>query len=138
MILPAQGICYNIGFSRMVVHFQIIVLDQLWPSMLPHVQLRLSEDVFETLVISVYVTYVSQQVMSPYLLGVNNCCKLQIMCRVVDFMLSQLSRSIGNNSTFLHEHTPKPVPDASQNTSKGFSMLGCARIGAVVSKVRRV
>ena len=33
---------------------------------------------------------------------------------------------------------PKPVPDASQNTSKGFSISGCAKIGAEVNKVRKV
>jgi len=32
---------------------------------------------------------------------------------------------------------PNPVPDASQKTSNGFSMLGCAKTGAVVSKWRR-
>jgi len=29
---------------------------------------------------------------------------------------------------------PNPIPDASQNTSKGFSISGFAKIGAVVSK----
>jgi hypothetical protein len=28
---------------------------------------------------------------------------------------------------------PNPIFDASQNTSKGFSMSGCARTGAVVN-----
>jgi len=32
---------------------------------------------------------------------------------------------------------PKPVPDASQKTSNGFLMSGCAKIGAVVSKRRK-
>ena len=33
---------------------------------------------------------------------------------------------------------PKLVPEASQNTSNGFSMSGYANIGAVVNKVRKV
>jgi hypothetical protein len=33
---------------------------------------------------------------------------------------------------------PKPVPDASQYTSKGFSMSGYAKTGAEVSRVRNV
>ena len=70
--------------------------------MLSHVQLRLSEDVLEAFVVSVYATYVSQQVMCAYLQGMNNYGKFKIMRRIVDFMLSQLSRSIGKDSTLMH------------------------------------
>ena len=40
-------------------------------------------------------------------------------------------------SSYIRTH-PKMVPDASQNTSKGFSISGCAKIGAEVNKVRKV
>jgi hypothetical protein len=33
---------------------------------------------------------------------------------------------------------PKPVFDASQNTSKGFSISGCAKTGAVVSNFCKI
>ena len=34
----------------MVMHLQVVVLYQLHPSTLPHVQFRLCEDIFETLI----------------------------------------------------------------------------------------
>jgi hypothetical protein len=58
----------------MVMHFQIIVLDEFQPSSLPHIKISLSEDIFETLVISVDITMSSHQVMSPNLESMNYDC----------------------------------------------------------------
>jgi hypothetical protein len=41
----AQGVGHYIGFTMMVMNFQVIVLDQLQPSSLPYVQVNLGEDV---------------------------------------------------------------------------------------------
>src|ERR1041384_1702050 len=50
--LAAQRICNDICFTRMILHIQVIVLNQIQPSALPKVQLPLSEDILQTLMIS--------------------------------------------------------------------------------------
>ena len=51
----------------MIVHFNIIILDQFKPSMLPHVKIRLSENVFEALVIGIDIAMIAKQIVMPYL-----------------------------------------------------------------------
>jgi hypothetical protein len=46
MLLPTQGIHNQIRLARMIVNFQVIVLDKLQPTALPKVEILLSEDVF--------------------------------------------------------------------------------------------
>jgi hypothetical protein len=48
------------------MHFQVIVLDQFQPSSLSHVEISLSKDVFEALVIYIDVAASSHQVMSSH------------------------------------------------------------------------
>jgi hypothetical protein len=45
MHLAAQGICNDICLSRMIMNLQIIIFDQLQPSSLAHIQIRLGEDI---------------------------------------------------------------------------------------------
>jgi hypothetical protein len=45
MCLAAQGIRNDIRFSWMIMNQQIIILDQLQPSSLAHVQFWLGEDI---------------------------------------------------------------------------------------------
>jgi hypothetical protein len=66
-MLAAQCIGYDIGFIGVVVNGQVVVLDQFEPSSLPQVQLRLCEDVLQTLVVGVNVALVTHQVVPPYL-----------------------------------------------------------------------
>src|SRR6185369_12848570 len=70
---PAQSICYNIGLTRMIVNLQVIVLDQLQPSSLSHVQLTLREYILEALVISIDITLLPIQVMPPNLQSMHDC-----------------------------------------------------------------
>ena len=51
----------------MIMHFKIIILDQFKPSTLPHVEIRLSENVLESLVISVDIAMITKQIVTPYL-----------------------------------------------------------------------
>jgi hypothetical protein len=44
--LAAQGINNYVGFPRMVVNLQVVVLNQLQPSALSHIQILLGEEVF--------------------------------------------------------------------------------------------
>ena len=47
--------------------FNIIVLDQFKPPTLPHVEIRLSENVFEALVIGIDIAMIAKQIVTPYL-----------------------------------------------------------------------
>ena len=60
MRFPAQGIHDDVCLARVIVHLEVIILDQLEPSSLTHIQLRLSEDVLETFMISVDVALPSK------------------------------------------------------------------------------
>jgi hypothetical protein len=67
----AEGVGNYIGFSRVIMDTKIIVLDELNPSPLSNVQLRLGKDILETFVISVNITPVSYEIMAPSLESVN-------------------------------------------------------------------
>jgi hypothetical protein len=122
--LAAKGICDYISLSRVIVHFQVIILDQFQPSSLSHVQIGLGEDVLQTLVVCKDIVVTTYEVVPPDLQGMDHCCKLQIMGRVVNFMRSESSVSIGNYSIGLHGTQPSSVPDASQKTSKDWVWSG--------------
>jgi hypothetical protein len=47
-----QGICNHVCLIGVIVNLKIIVLDQLQPSSLPHVQIRLSEKLLQALVLN--------------------------------------------------------------------------------------
>src|SRR5688500_6323213 len=104
---------------------QIIDLDPLYPSSLSHVQICLSENVLETLVISVDVTVSSHQVVSPYLKSMNYSCQFQIMCRVVLFMGPKCPRSISNHSVLLHQDTSQT---STRSITINFKWLGVVRL----------
>ena len=63
--LPAQCISNYIGLSWSIFDTRIILLDHFDPTSLPEVEVGLSEDVLETLMISEDVHFSSQQEMSP-------------------------------------------------------------------------
>jgi hypothetical protein len=67
----AEGVGNYIGFSRVIMDTKIIVLDELNPSPLSHVQLPLSEDILEALVIGVDITPVSNEIVTPSLESMN-------------------------------------------------------------------
>ena len=58
------------------MEFQIIVLDQFEPSSLPHVDVGLSEDIFETLVIGINIAMLPEKIMTPGLQSMDNGRKL--------------------------------------------------------------
>jgi hypothetical protein len=67
MLLPTQGIRNQIRLARMVVNFQVIVLDELQPAVLPKVEILLSEDVFLALVFGVDLALGPHNIVSPNL-----------------------------------------------------------------------
>jgi hypothetical protein len=42
---------------------QVVVFDQLEPSSLPHIQLRLSKDIFEAFVVGIDIVEISKKIM---------------------------------------------------------------------------
>jgi hypothetical protein len=77
-----------------VVDLWVIILDQFKPSSLTEVEVRLREDVLQTLVISEDVAFVPDQIMPPYFQGMNYGCQFQVVGRVV---LAQLSEGCSGN-----------------------------------------
>jgi hypothetical protein len=62
----AEGVCYHVGLPRVVVDLKVIIFDQLQPSSLTEIEVWLSENVLQALVICEDVTFVPNQVVPPY------------------------------------------------------------------------
>ena len=75
MLLSTQGICNQIRLARMVMNLQVIILDELQPTVLPKVEILLSEDVFQALVIGVDLALSSHYIMFPYLERMHYDCQ---------------------------------------------------------------
>jgi hypothetical protein len=54
----AEGVCYHVGLSRVVMDLKVIIFDQFQPSSLTEVEIWLSEDILRTLVIGEDVAFV--------------------------------------------------------------------------------
>jgi hypothetical protein len=85
-----QGICNHVCLTEVIVNLKIIVLDQLQPSSLPHVQIRLSEKVLQALMISEDMSHIPKKIMPPGTQGMNYSGQLKIMSGLVLFMRAQL------------------------------------------------
>jgi hypothetical protein len=69
---PAKGIGYHISLTRMVMNTDVIILDKLHPSSLPHVQLLLREYILQALMVGVDFTMVSDEIVLPCFEGMDN------------------------------------------------------------------
>jgi hypothetical protein len=58
-----KSIRNHIGLRRVILNCKVIVLYQLKPSTLPHIQLLLHEHIYETLMISIDITSLSIDIM---------------------------------------------------------------------------
>jgi hypothetical protein len=81
-----QGICNHIRLTGLIVNLKIIILDQLQPSSLPHVQISLSEKVLQALVVSEDMSHIPKEIMLLVTQGMNHSGQLKIMRGVVLFM----------------------------------------------------
>jgi hypothetical protein len=86
-----QGICNHVCLTRVIVNLKLIVLDQLQPSSLSLVQIRLSDEVLQALVISEYMSHIPKKIMPPSTQGMNYSGQLKIMSGIVLFMWAQLT-----------------------------------------------
>jgi hypothetical protein len=73
ILLATQSIGYNVGLSWVIIDSNVIILNQLEPSALPQIQINLGKNVLETLVVTVNLTSMADEVISPYLESVNHC-----------------------------------------------------------------
>jgi hypothetical protein len=87
----AQGIHNHIRLTRVIMNLEIIVLDQFKPSSLMHVQISLSKDVLQALVVSEDMNHIPKKIVPPHLQGMNNHSQFKIMHGIVFFMMTQLS-----------------------------------------------
>jgi hypothetical protein len=87
----AQGISNHIRFTGVIMNLKIIVLDQLQPSSLPHVQIRLSEKVHQAHVVGEDMSHIPKKIMPPGSQGMNHSGQLKIMSGIVLFMRAQLT-----------------------------------------------
>src|SRR5688572_33365830 len=109
MLLPTQGICNQIRLAWVIVNLQVIILNELQPTTLPKVEILLSEYVLQALMVRVYLALSSHNVVSPNLKHMHNGSQFQVMSGVVQFMFPQLTRSISDHMSFLHEHTSQSL-----------------------------
>ena len=104
---PGKGIHHHICLPRVIMNGQIIIFNQFEPPTLPQIQLFLSENVLETLMIDVNVTRLTIKIMPPQFQGKHNSGQLEVMGRIIPLMFLQLPRAISNHPAFLHQHTFK-------------------------------
>jgi hypothetical protein len=74
VLLSAQGVDYDVGLAGMVVDSEVIIHNQLQPSSPPQIQIRLSKDVLEASMVTVYFTSKTDEIVHPYLQSVHYCC----------------------------------------------------------------
>jgi hypothetical protein len=55
MLLPTQGICDQICLAWVVMNLQVIIFNKFQPTVLPKVEILLSEYVLQALMIRVYL-----------------------------------------------------------------------------------
>jgi hypothetical protein len=73
VFLPTQGICNQIHLAWVIVNFQIIIFNKLQPTALPKVEIL--QYLLQTLMIRIYLTLGSHDIMSPYLKCMHNSCQ---------------------------------------------------------------
>jgi hypothetical protein len=87
----AQDICNHIRLTGMIVKLKIIVVDQLQPSSLLHVQIGLSEKVLQALVVDEDMSHIPKKIMPLGTQGMNHSGQFKIMSGIVLFMRAQLT-----------------------------------------------
>jgi hypothetical protein len=89
--LAAQGNRNHIRLTRMIANLRIIVLDQLQPSSLSHVQIILSKKVLQALVVGEDMSHIPKKIMPPGTQGMNHSGQFKIMSGIVLFMRTELT-----------------------------------------------
>jgi hypothetical protein len=72
--LATQSIGHYIILARGIRNIHVIVSYCLEPPLLAEVQIWLSIQILQTLMVRVYLTTITEKVMSPQLQSIDNCC----------------------------------------------------------------
>src|SRR3954463_12575771 len=97
-----QGIGHDISFARGVMNIHVEIGYCLEPSLLAEIQVWLSKQVLQALVVVVDLATITDEVMSPQLQCINYRCQFKIMCWILIFVSTQLMRAISNHFALLH------------------------------------
>ena len=100
--LAAQGISHYISLAWCIGNTQVKVCNNLHPSLLTEVQVWLSKQILQTLLVSEDLATITEKVMSPLLQRMNDCSKFEVVNWVVLFVRAQLPRGISNHFAVLH------------------------------------
>ena len=97
-----QGIGHHISFVRGVMNIHVEIGYCLEPSLLAEIQVRLSKQVLQALVIGEDLATITDEVVSPQLQCIDYCCLFEIMCWILIFVRTELTRAISNHFALLH------------------------------------
>src|ERR1043165_7797413 len=98
----AQGIGRYISFAWGIGDIHVEIGYCLKPSLLAEIQIRLSKQVLEALVVGVDLATITKEVMSPQLQCIDYSCQFEVMGWIFVFVSTQLTRSISNHFALLH------------------------------------
>jgi hypothetical protein len=87
MSFVAQGIRNHIHLTGVIMNLKIIVLNQLQPPSLMLVQIILSENVLQTLVVGEDMNHIPQKIIPPCPQSKDNNRQLKIMHGILLFMM---------------------------------------------------
>src|ERR1043165_2526654 len=97
--LAAQGISHYISLARGIRNIHVEVGYCLEPSLLAEIQVGLSKQILQTLVVGENLATITDEVMSPHLQCINYCCQFKVMGWILVFVSTQLTRAIDRKST---------------------------------------
>ena len=100
--LAAQGISHYISLAWCIGNTQIKVCNSLHPSLLTEVQVWLSKELLQTLMVGEDLATITEKVMSPLLQRMNDSSKFEVVNWVVLLVRAQLPRGISNHFALLH------------------------------------
>src|SRR3954470_17422919 len=103
--LTTQGIGHHISLARGIRDVHVEVGYCLEPSMLAEIQVWLSKQILQALVVGVDLATITDEVISPQLQCINYCCQFKVMCWILIFVSMQLTRAISNHFVLLHSDT---------------------------------
>src|ERR1041384_5840656 len=89
-----QGIGHHISFARGVMNIHVEIGYCLEPSLLAEIQVWLSKQVLQTLMVGVDFATITDKVVSPQLQCIDYCYQFEIMRWIIIFVRTQLTRAI--------------------------------------------
>src|SRR4051812_28948415 len=97
-----QGIGHHIILARGIRNIHVEVRYCLEPSLLAKIQVWLSKQVLQAMVVGVDLATITEEVMSPQLQCIDYRCQFEIMSWILIFVRKQLTRAISNHTSLLH------------------------------------